>query len=268
MPTADPLPAPVAAACASPAPSTAPSTSVATPTPPQDSGRGDNLEARMNEQSALIASLAQGMHEMLQQMKQLRLDAAAAASAPQSGESVASGAQAPAPAQASSPVPALGPPAASGPPPTPTPTAQAAVSTVPEEASQATPAAHGTVGAGGPRVMGPRGSQSGRPGAGRLASVAEAGAGEPVAHPPSMDGNIDAEAVHSAAQAHSAAVQGAGAGLNTGLSGRNPARQDTAACTPGEDPSRQLKFGQPLHPLLPHSGVSVMSHGQNTHANA
>eukprot|EP00965_Chrysotila_dentata_P131813 4358141-Pleurochrysis_carterae.AAC.1 len=47
------------------------------------SGRVDyNLEARMNEQSALIASLAQGMHEMPQQMKQLRLDTAAAASAP------------------------------------------------------------------------------------------------------------------------------------------------------------------------------------------
>eukprot|EP00965_Chrysotila_dentata_P025423 845223-Pleurochrysis_carterae.AAC.1 len=53
-----------------------------------------------------------------------------------------------------------------------------------------------------------------------------------------------------------------------GLSGRTPARHDTASCTPGEDPSRQLQFGQPLHPSLPHSGVSVMSHGQNTHANA
>eukprot|EP00965_Chrysotila_dentata_P050540 1674934-Pleurochrysis_carterae.AAC.1 len=67
-----------------------------------------------------------------------------------------------------------------------------------------------------------------------------------------MDGNTDAEAVHSAAQAHLAAVQGAGVGRNTSMSGRNPARQDTAACTPGEDPSRQLQFGQPLHPSLPH----------------
>eukprot|EP00965_Chrysotila_dentata_P125099 4134769-Pleurochrysis_carterae.AAC.1 len=149
----------------------------------------------MNEQSALIVSLAQGMHEMLQQVKQLRLDAAAAASAPHSSDSVASGAQqAPAPAQASAPAPALGPPTALSPPPTPTPPAQAAVSIVPEEASQATPAAHGTVGAGGPRVMGPRGSQSTRPGAGRLASVAEASAGGPLAHPPSMDGTTDAEA--------------------------------------------------------------------------
>eukprot|EP00965_Chrysotila_dentata_P219910 6191434-Pleurochrysis_carterae.AAC.1 len=120
----------------------------------------------MNEQSALIASLAQGMHEMLQQMKQLRLDAAAAASVPHSSDSVASGGQAPAPAQASAPAPALGPSTALGPPPTPTPPAQAAVLIVPEEASQATPDAHGTVGAGGPRVMGPRGPQSARPGAG------------------------------------------------------------------------------------------------------
>eukprot|EP00965_Chrysotila_dentata_P069604 2299056-Pleurochrysis_carterae.AAC.1 len=76
----------------------------------------------MNEQSALIASLAQGMHEMLQQMKQLRLDAAAAASSPHSSDPVASGTQAFAPATAL------------GPPPTPAPPAHAAVSTVPEEA--------------------------------------------------------------------------------------------------------------------------------------
>eukprot|EP00965_Chrysotila_dentata_P104514 3451546-Pleurochrysis_carterae.AAC.1 len=57
-----------------------PSTSTPTPTPSPDSRRVDNLEARMNEQSALITSLAQGMHEMLQQMRQLRLDTAAAAS--------------------------------------------------------------------------------------------------------------------------------------------------------------------------------------------
>eukprot|EP00965_Chrysotila_dentata_P062905 2083583-Pleurochrysis_carterae.AAC.1 len=68
----------------------------------------------------------------------------------------------------------LGPPTTLGLPPTPAPPAHAAVSTVPEEVSQATPAAQETVGAGGPRVMGPRGSQSGRPGAGCLASVAEA----------------------------------------------------------------------------------------------
>eukprot|EP00965_Chrysotila_dentata_P072445 2393471-Pleurochrysis_carterae.AAC.1 len=85
--------------------------------------------------------------------------------------------------------------------------------------------------------MGPRSSQSGRPGAGRLAPVAETYAGEPVAHPPSMDGTTDAEAVHSTAQAHSAAAQGAGAGRNKSMSGLNSARQDTAACTPGEDPS-------------------------------
>eukprot|EP00965_Chrysotila_dentata_P017544 583112-Pleurochrysis_carterae.AAC.1 len=105
---------------------------------------------------------------MLQQMKQLRLDAAAAGSAPRPNDSVASGAPALASVQAPAPTLALGPPAALGPPPTPTPPAQAAVSIVSEEA--ATPAAQGTVGAGGPRVMGPRGSQSGRPGAGRLAS--------------------------------------------------------------------------------------------------
>eukprot|EP00965_Chrysotila_dentata_P043911 1459446-Pleurochrysis_carterae.AAC.1 len=83
-----------------------------------------------------------------------------------------------------------------------------------------------------------------------------------------MDETTDAEAVPSAAQAHSAAAQSAGAGRSTGISGRNPARHDTASCTPSEDPSRQLQFGKPLHPSLPHSGVSVMSHGQNTHASA
>eukprot|EP00965_Chrysotila_dentata_P098120 3244616-Pleurochrysis_carterae.AAC.1 len=77
----------------------------------------------MNEQSALIASLAQGMHEMLQQRKQLRLDAAAAALAPHSSDSVASGAPTLAPVQASAPTPPLGPPTALGPPPTPTPPA-------------------------------------------------------------------------------------------------------------------------------------------------
>eukprot|EP00965_Chrysotila_dentata_P172106 5679555-Pleurochrysis_carterae.AAC.1 len=75
--------------------------------------------------------------------------------------------------------------------------------------------------------MGPRGSQSGRPGAGRLASVAEACAGGPLAHPPSMDGTTDAEAVPSVAQAYSAAAQGAGVGQNMGISGRTPARHDT-----------------------------------------
>eukprot|EP00965_Chrysotila_dentata_P143049 4727112-Pleurochrysis_carterae.AAC.1 len=84
-------------------------------------------------------------------MKQLRLDAAAAASAPRPSDSVTSGAPALASVQASAPTPALGPPATLGPPPTPTPPAQAAVSIVSEEASQATPAAQGTVGVGGPR---------------------------------------------------------------------------------------------------------------------
>eukprot|EP00965_Chrysotila_dentata_P146985 4852417-Pleurochrysis_carterae.AAC.1 len=97
----------------------------------------------MNEQSALIASLAQGMHEMLQQMKQLRLDAAAAVSAPNSSGSVASGAPALASVQAFAPNPASGPPTALG-PPTPTPPTQFAVSVAPEEAGQATPAAQGT----------------------------------------------------------------------------------------------------------------------------
>eukprot|EP00965_Chrysotila_dentata_P043172 1434332-Pleurochrysis_carterae.AAC.1 len=152
----------------------------------------------MNEQSALIASLAQGMHDMLQQMMQLRLDAAAAASAPRSSDSVASGAPAIASVPASAPTPAPGPSAALGPPPTPTPPAQAAVSIVPEEASQVTPAAQGTVGVGGPRLMGPRGSQSGRHGGGRLAPVAEACVGGPVAQPYSVDGTADAEAVPSA----------------------------------------------------------------------
>eukprot|EP00965_Chrysotila_dentata_P120139 3973388-Pleurochrysis_carterae.AAC.1 len=64
----------------------------------------------MNEQSALIASLAQGMHEMLQQMKQLRFYAAAVASSPPSSDAVASGTQGSTPAQVSTPAPALGPP--------------------------------------------------------------------------------------------------------------------------------------------------------------
>eukprot|EP00965_Chrysotila_dentata_P184678 6096163-Pleurochrysis_carterae.AAC.2 len=94
------------------------------------------------------------MHEMLQQMKQLRLHTAAAASSQHPTNPVASG------TQASAPAPVLGPP------PTPAPLTHAAVPTVSEEASQATPTAHGSAGAGGPRVMGPRGSQSSRPGAG------------------------------------------------------------------------------------------------------
>eukprot|EP00965_Chrysotila_dentata_P143654 4746838-Pleurochrysis_carterae.AAC.1 len=53
-----------------------------------------------------------------------------------------------------------------------------------------------------------------------------------------------------------------------GNSGRTSARHDTVTGTPGEDPSRQLQFGQPSHPSLPQSGVAVMSHGQNKHANA
>eukprot|EP00965_Chrysotila_dentata_P135437 4478032-Pleurochrysis_carterae.AAC.1 len=77
-------------------------------------------------------------------MKQLRLDAAAAASAPHSSGSVASGAPALASAQAFAPTSALGPPTALGPPPTPTPPTQSAVSVAPEEAGQATPAAQGT----------------------------------------------------------------------------------------------------------------------------
>eukprot|EP00965_Chrysotila_dentata_P122966 4064439-Pleurochrysis_carterae.AAC.1 len=108
--------------------------------------------------------------------------------------------------------------------------------------------------------MGPRGSQSGRPGPGRLASVAEAGSGGPSVHPPSVDGTADADAVPAAVQAHSAASQGAGVDRNTGIAGRTSARHEPASCTPGEDPSRQLQFGQPLHPSLPHSGVSVVSH--------
>eukprot|EP00965_Chrysotila_dentata_P174562 5762610-Pleurochrysis_carterae.AAC.1 len=67
-------------------------------------------------------------------MKQLRFDAAAAASSPHSSDPVASGAQASAQVQVSAPAPALGPPTALGPPPTPAPPAHAAVSTVPEEA--------------------------------------------------------------------------------------------------------------------------------------
>eukprot|EP00965_Chrysotila_dentata_P115593 3820286-Pleurochrysis_carterae.AAC.1 len=73
---------------------------------------------------------------MLQQIKQLRLDAAAAALVPHSSDSVASGAPALALVQASAPTPALGPLNALGPSPTLTPPAQAAVSIVPEEASQ------------------------------------------------------------------------------------------------------------------------------------
>eukprot|EP00965_Chrysotila_dentata_P043113 1432169-Pleurochrysis_carterae.AAC.1 len=60
---------------------------------------------------------------MLQQMKQLRLDTAAA-SAPRPGDSVATDAPALASVQASAPTRAPGPPAALGPPPTPTPPAR------------------------------------------------------------------------------------------------------------------------------------------------
>eukprot|EP00965_Chrysotila_dentata_P165213 5454929-Pleurochrysis_carterae.AAC.1 len=88
---------------------------------------------------------------MLQQMKQLRLDTAAAASVPRLSDSVAPGAPALASVQAFAPTPAPGPPAALGPPPTPIPPARSAVSFALDEASQATPAAQGTVGAGGPR---------------------------------------------------------------------------------------------------------------------
>eukprot|EP00965_Chrysotila_dentata_P155399 5133676-Pleurochrysis_carterae.AAC.8 len=70
--------APAVAACMSPDSSTS-----TPPAPIQsiDAARINSLEARMDEQSALIASLAQGMHKMLQQMKQLRCDTVAAASA-------------------------------------------------------------------------------------------------------------------------------------------------------------------------------------------
>eukprot|EP00965_Chrysotila_dentata_P073478 2427098-Pleurochrysis_carterae.AAC.1 len=63
---------------------------------------------------------------MLQQIKQLRLDAAAATSELRPSDSAASVAPALASVQASAPTPASGPPAALGPPPTPTPPAQAA----------------------------------------------------------------------------------------------------------------------------------------------
>eukprot|EP00965_Chrysotila_dentata_P042388 1406199-Pleurochrysis_carterae.AAC.1 len=135
MPVADTPLAPAAAACVN----TESSTSTLTPTPSQDSGRVDNLKARMNEQSALIASLAQGMHEMLQQMKQLHLDTAETTSSQRPTNPVASG------TQASAPTPALGPP------PTPAPPAHTAAPTVSEETSQATPTAHGSAGAVGPR---------------------------------------------------------------------------------------------------------------------
>eukprot|EP00965_Chrysotila_dentata_P116680 3857060-Pleurochrysis_carterae.AAC.1 len=88
--------------------------------------------------------------------------------------------------------------------------------------------------------MGPRGSQSGGPGAGRLPPVAEVCAGGPPARPLSTDGTTDAEVVPSAAQAHSAAAPNTDAGRNTGIPGRTPAQHDAASCTPGEDPSRQL----------------------------
>eukprot|EP00965_Chrysotila_dentata_P188474 6172757-Pleurochrysis_carterae.AAC.2 len=107
MPATDTPIAPVAAACMS----SEPSTSTPTPTPSLDSGRVDNLEARMNEQSTLIASLAQGMHEKLQQMRQLRLDTAAAASLqhPTTLPAVSS-------AHASAPTPAVEPPPTPAPP--------------------------------------------------------------------------------------------------------------------------------------------------------
>eukprot|EP00965_Chrysotila_dentata_P115674 3822557-Pleurochrysis_carterae.AAC.1 len=74
-----------------------PSSSTSTPAPMQsvDAAWVNSLEARMDEQSALIASLAQGMHEMLQQMRQLRCDTMAASSAPRS----ANAADVPAPAE-------------------------------------------------------------------------------------------------------------------------------------------------------------------------
>eukprot|EP00965_Chrysotila_dentata_P221753 6192561-Pleurochrysis_carterae.AAC.3 len=53
----------------------------------------------MSEQSTLIASLSQGiMHEMLQQMRQLRLDAAAAISLRRGAVATATSAPAPVPA--------------------------------------------------------------------------------------------------------------------------------------------------------------------------
>eukprot|EP00965_Chrysotila_dentata_P059607 1977755-Pleurochrysis_carterae.AAC.1 len=63
-----------------------PSSSTSTPAPMQsvDTARVNSLEARMDEQSAQIASLAQGMHEMLQQMRQLHCDTMAASSATRS----------------------------------------------------------------------------------------------------------------------------------------------------------------------------------------
>eukprot|EP00965_Chrysotila_dentata_P113216 3740954-Pleurochrysis_carterae.AAC.1 len=59
-------------------------------------------------------------------------------------------------------------------PPTPAPPARIAVPPVSEETSQqATPTAHGSAGVVDPGVVGPRSTQSGRSGAGRLAPVAE-----------------------------------------------------------------------------------------------
>eukprot|EP00965_Chrysotila_dentata_P139048 4598393-Pleurochrysis_carterae.AAC.1 len=70
--------------------------------------------------------------------------------------------------------------------------------------------------------------------------VAEVCSGGPSGHPLPMDETTDAETVPPAVQDHAVTAQGAGAGRNVGPAGRTPARLNTASCTPGEDPSRQL----------------------------
>eukprot|EP00965_Chrysotila_dentata_P142172 4700893-Pleurochrysis_carterae.AAC.2 len=190
-------------------------------------------------------------------MRQLHFDAAAAASLQHPTIPAVSSAHASAPTSAVEP------------PPTPAPPAHTAMPPSSEETSQATPTARGSAGVVDPSVVGPRGAQSDRSGAGRLAPVAESRMEEHATlDPQSMDRAAEAAVAHSAAHTHSAVGQGADAGRNASIPGCNLARQDATAGTPGDDPSCQLQFGQPLHPSLPHSGVSVMSHGQNTHANA
>eukprot|EP00965_Chrysotila_dentata_P014186 470770-Pleurochrysis_carterae.AAC.2 len=50
--------------------------------------------------------------------------------------------------------------------------------------------------------------------------------------------------------------------------GHDAVQREGTMGTPNEDPSHQLQFGQSPPPSLSHSGVSVMSRSQNTHANA
>eukprot|EP00965_Chrysotila_dentata_P104430 3448471-Pleurochrysis_carterae.AAC.5 len=261
---------PAVAACMSP------DLSTSTPAPMQsvDAARVISLEARMDEQSALIASLAQGMHEMLQQVKQLRCDTVGAASAPGS----ATAASAPRPAEhGASRTDRAGKSSH-----TPTVPARPA----PEVMSRRRCHLQLLLSTGGGRrttphardppsvlearatVTRPVMGDGARPG--RLAPVAEASitdedSGGHTALGPRRTGRISAQG----AQAQSAPPRnGTDRRGNTDPHIQNAPQPGDTVDTPTEDPSLQLQFGQSTHPSLVHSGVQVMSHGNNTHASA